>query len=44
MMIAVACAAFLAWWKLKPVAREKDVVVEPIADVIPPQDGKEKEL
>ncbi len=44
MMIAVACAAFLAWWKLKPAAREKDVVVKPIADVIPPQDGKEKEL
>ncbi|MGB8480788.1 MAG: hypothetical protein WCE63_18445 [Acidobacteriaceae bacterium] len=44
MMIAVACAAFLAWWKLKPVAREKDVVVEPIVEGTPPQDGKEKDL
>jgi hypothetical protein len=44
MMIALACAAFLAWWKLKPVAREKDVVVEPIVEVTSPQDGKEKDL
>ena len=44
MIIAAACAAFLAWWKLRPAAREKDVVVKPIADVIPPQDGKEKVL
>ena len=43
-MIALACAAFVAWWKLKPAAREKDGVVKPIADVISPQDGKEKEL
>ena len=44
MMIALACAAFLAWWKLKPVARERDVVVKPIADVTPPQVGKETDL
>jgi hypothetical protein len=44
MMIALACAAFLAWWKLKPVARERDVVVEPIADAIPQQVGKEVDL
>jgi hypothetical protein len=44
MMVALACAAFLAWWRLKPVAREKDVDVKPNADVIPPQDGKEKDL
>jgi hypothetical protein len=44
-MIALACAAFLvARWKLKPGARQKDVVVEPIAGVIPPQVGKEIEL
>ncbi|MFZ1944563.1 MAG: hypothetical protein WBF45_16615 [Acidobacteriaceae bacterium] len=44
MMIALACAAFLAWWKLKPVARERDVVVKPIADVTPPQVEKETDL
>lgn len=44
MMIAAACVAFLAWWKPKPAACEKDVVVEPHADVIPPEDSKEKDL
>ncbi|MGC1872940.1 MAG: hypothetical protein WA700_18425 [Acidobacteriaceae bacterium] len=44
MMIAMACAAFLAWWKLKPMARGKDVIVKPIADVIPPQVEKETDL
>ncbi|HTU51946.1 MAG TPA: hypothetical protein VMF56_15250 [Acidobacteriaceae bacterium] len=44
MMTALACAAFVGWWKLKPVTREKDVVVKPIADVIPPQVEKETYL
>jgi hypothetical protein len=43
MMIALACAAFVAWWKLKPAARDKDGVVAPIEDVIPPQDEKEED-
>jgi hypothetical protein len=44
MMIALVCAAFLAWWKLKPVAHENDAIVKPTAEVTPPVVGKEKDL
>lgn len=44
MMIALACTACMAWRKPNPVAREKDVVVDPIVNVAHPQDGKEKDL
>ncbi len=45
MRIILACGVCLmAIWKLQPAAYGKDVVLEPIADQLSPQVGKEINL
>ena len=42
MITVLACATVVvAWWKLFSLAREKHLYIEPVANLIPLQAGKE---
>lgn len=45
MMSVLACATLLvAWWQMQSLAREKYLVIEPFANVIPSQGEREEDL